>query len=164
MSATASSTTPEEQVFRAHLNGGPFQRGVARGRWRLIGVTWPYVQIAVRAAARRDGPTEYAFRFECTDYPQQAPTAQPWDEALDAPLAPANWPGGQHRVPGAFRTDWNNGTCLYLPCDRGSLVNHDQWRTQHPEMIWTPASDITLYLKVLDELLTSDDYTGPRGA
>jgi hypothetical protein len=162
--STVPPSVPEEQVFRAHLAGGPFQASVDRGRWRLLDVTWPVALIAVRAAARPNGPAEYAFRFDCTDYPQQAPTARPWDVERDAPLAPERWPGGRQRVPAVFRLDWKSGTCLYLPCDRESFIGHDPWRTQYPEMVWTPTSDITLYLRVLDELLTADDYTGPRGA
>ena len=40
----------DEQVFRAHLEAGPFQSGVDRGRWRLLSLQWPYALIAVQAA------------------------------------------------------------------------------------------------------------------
>ena len=155
---------PDQQVFRAHLEAGPFQSGVARGRWRLIGIDWPYVVIAVQAAPRDGGPDEYALRFDCSDYPQTPPTAQPWDPEQAAPLAHEKRPTGHSRVAMAFRTDWNDGRCLYLPCDRGAITGHDGWLAQHQAMIWSPDGDITQYLRIVHELLTSGDYTGPRRA
>ena len=154
----------DEQVFRAHLVAGPFQSGFDRGRWRLLALNWPHALIAIQAAERIDGPAEYALRFECTNYPQTPPTAQPWDTERDAPLPSARWPSGTNRVPLAFNSGWKNGQCLYLPCDRLSIEGHDPWRSQHPSMIWSPASDITQYLRIVHDLLTSSDYSGTRGA
>ena len=154
----------DERVFRAHLAAGPFQSGVDRGRWRLLSLAWPHAVIAVRAAERPGGPAEYALRFELTNYPQTPPTAQPWDPERNAPLEPARWPGGRSRIPPAFNPGWKGGQCLYLPCDRLSIEGHDGWRSQHPSMIWSPAGDITQYLRIVHDLLTSSDYSGPRGA
>ncbi len=154
----------DEQVFRAHLEAGSFQSGFDRGRWRLLSISWPHSVIAVQAAERDGGPPEYALRFEGTNYPQSPPTAQPWDADGDVPLPPERWPGGKTRVPLAFNPGWRGGQCLYLPCDRLSIEGHDPWRTQHPSMIWTPASDITLYLRIVHDLLNSSDYSGPRGS
>ena len=154
----------DEQVLRAHLEAGPFQSGVDRGRWRLLSLKWPYPLIAIQAADRVGGPAEYALRFECTNYPQTAPTARPWDAERNSPLPLARWPNGKSRVPLAFNPEWKDGQCLYLPCDRLSIEGHDAWRTQHPSMIWSPTSDITQYLRIVHDLLNSSDYSGPRGA
>ena len=156
--------TLDERVFRAHLEAGPFQSGVDRSRWRLVTLAWPYAVIAIRAAERPGGPAEYTLRFECSNYPQTVPTSQPWDVEHAAPLEHANWPGGRARIPLAFNPSWKNGQCLYLPCDRLSIEGHDPWRNQHPSMIWTSAADITLYLRIVYDLLNSSDYTGPRGS
>ena len=153
----------DEQVFRAHLEAGPFQNGVGRGRWRLLSLKWPHALIAIQAADRVGGPAEYVLRFECTNYPQTAPTARPWDADTNSSLPPGIWPNGKIRVPLAFNPGWKDGQCLYLPCDRLSIEGHDAWRTQHPSMIWSPASDITQYLRIVHDLLNSSDYSGPRG-
>lgn len=155
---------PDERVFRAHIAAGPFQSGVDRGRWRLLEIAWPHALIAVSAAPRAGGPEAYELRFECSNYPQSPPTAAPWDVERRAPLEHRRWPGGRSRVPLAFNPSWKGGQCLYLPCDRLSIEGHDPWRVQHPSMIWSPDRDITQYLRVVHELLTSRDYTGPRGA
>ncbi len=155
---------PDERVLRADLEKGPFVNGVDRGKWRFISINWPYIVIAVSAATREDAPGEYAFRFDCTGYPQLGPTAQLWDLELESLLPLAKWPGGKSRVPASFRPDWQGGQCLYLPCDRISLNGHDTWRHQHPEKIWSPDKDISLYLRVLHELLNSNDYTGLRSS
>jgi hypothetical protein len=154
----------DEQVFRSHIEAGPFQSGVDRGRWRLLSIEWPHVLIALRAAEREQAPDGYAFRFECSNYPQTAPTAQPWDVERGQPLEQRCWPAGRGRVQFAFNPAWNNGQCLYLPCDRLAIVGHDAWRGQHPAMIWSSASNITLYLRIVHDLLNSSEYTGTRGA
>lgn len=154
----------DERVFHAHLDRGAFQSGVDRGRWRLVSIHWPHAVIAVNAAERSNAPTEYAFRFELSDYPTSLPTAQPWDEDKSSPLLRAYWPGGNGRIPPAFNPDWKGGSCLYLPCDRYSMEGHEPWRQQHPEMIWDPSKDITHYLRIIYDLLHSEDYTGVRSA
>ena len=77
---------------------------------------------------------------------------------------PERWPGGKTRVSRSFKPGWKDGQCLYLPCDRLSIEGHDGWRTEYPSMIWSPASDITLYLRIVHDLLNSSDYSGSRGA
>ena len=159
------STMPlDEQVFRAHISDGPFQSGVALKKWQLISIDWPYVLIDVSARTNEGWPTEYCFRFECTNYPDTAVTAQPWDLKQNVPLEAGKWPGGKDRVPKVFRPDWKGGRCLYLPCDRISMNGHPDWHSRHPHLIWKPSSDITLYLDAIYELLNSSDYTGPRSA
>ena len=160
---TETPMGPDEQLVRAHLEAGPFLSGVDRGRWRLVSLRWPHVVIAIRAAERLQGVAEYGFRFECSNYPQSAPTAQPWDTDKDLPLDPARWPTGRSRLPLAFNPSWKGGQCLYLPCDRLAIDGHDAWRSQHPSMIWSARGDITQYLRIVYDLLNSSDYTGPRG-
>lgn len=154
------SFSPEEAVFREHLAGGRFRSGVAAARWRLISVAWPYAVFAVRAA---DG-IEYGLRFECGNYPHSPATARPWDVERDAPLDPNLWPRGSHRIPLAFNPAWKNGSCLYLPCDRGSIEGHQNWMHEHPSLLWNPALGVVHYLRVVHDLLNSGDYGGRRAA
>jgi len=151
----------EERVFRSHIELGPFQSGVAKGRWRLLSIDWPMVVIAIAAAPRPGAPGEYALRFDLTNYPQSPPTALPWDAVKDCRLEDQDRPTGKTRVPKAFRTNWENGDALYLPCDRVAINGHARWLDKHPEMIWSPNGDITQYIRIVHELLTSSDYTGP---
>lgn len=160
-SEDGSLRRPDERAFRQHLACGAFLRGTARGRWRLVRVAWPHAYIAVASAPRAFSPSEYSFRFELANYPQVPPTAQPWDLEHDAPLASERWPTGRSRLAAAFNPAWN-AQALYLPCDRLAIQGHDAWVTQHASMIWRPSGDITQYLFVLYELLTSGDYTGAR--
>lgn len=154
----------DEKIFRQHLDEGPFQIGVDRNKWQLVSINWPHVIINVSATPHGGWPTKYAFRFDCTNYPAVPVTAQPWDIELNGPLESGKWPGGKNRVPKVFRPDWKNGKCLYLPCDRISIEGHTNWPSKYPHLIWTPESDITLYLEAIYELLNSKDYTGPRSA
>ena len=154
---------PDEQALREHLQAGPFQLGLHEGRWRAGSITWPFVYISIVAAARDGAPAEYRFRFDCAGYPQDAPTARPWDCTANQPLAFKDWPSGASRVPAVFRPDWKDGTCLYLPCDRISAAGHENWRTDHPALQWSPARGIVMYLNELHSLLNSSDYKGVRG-
>jgi hypothetical protein len=156
---TDQQPSPDEAVFRSHLERGAYVSGVDRGRWRLISVTWPRSVFGVAAALRDAAPTELALGLELTNYPRDAPTAAFWDVDKNCRLDHQKWPTGTGRVAAAFR----HGEFLYLPCDRLALPGHDQWRGSHPWMIWTADSDITLYLGIVHDLLHSRDYTGvPR--
>jgi hypothetical protein len=160
--STETAMRPDERVLCSHLAQGAFRSGQARGRWRLVSVVWPHVFIAVTAAERPSSPPEYLFRFDCTNYPADPTNACPWDETTNSPLSKGNWPGGTERVAYAFNPDWQNGTALYLPCDRVSIQGHDAWRTQHPHLLWTPDKTICFYLGVIYDLLHSPHYTGMR--
>jgi hypothetical protein len=75
-------------------------------------------------------------------------------------LAFSEWPTGGIRFSKVFRTDWKGGSCLYLPCDRISMQGHSDWPNAYPAQWWTPKCDITHYLRIVSELLTSVVYTG----
>lgn len=156
----APPTTVDQQSLRAHLAGGLFHSGVARGRWRHVALDWPLVVIAVRAADE----VEYGLRFECSDYPRTPPTAQLWDLDARKPLATNRWPTGRDRIPLAFNPGWKNGACLYIPCDRLSIEGHAGWHHEHPSLIWNPSLGIVHYLRVVHDLLNSGDYGGCRAA
>ena len=153
---------PDERTLRAHLAAGNFRSGVARGRWSLRSITWPHVLIAVTAAQREKGPSEFCFHFECSDYPATAPTAQLWDAKAGGPLAAGLWPGGTNHVARAFNLGWNV-PAIYIPCDRLAIQGHD-WSKAAPSMLWRTDGDITQYLRVLYDLLNSSDYSGFRSS
>lgn len=147
--------TPDEGALRNDLKKGPFLLGIADHAWRLEQISWPNVSIAVRA---RDGRW-FTLHFDCANYPVAAPTACLWDLTRDVRLAVEHWPksrGG--RVGAVFNPNWQNGTALYLPCDRAALVGHDAWHTMLPALIWRPADGIAQYLEIVHELLHSYDY------
>ena len=151
---------PDERMLRLHLESGRFRSGTAAGWWRLVSLAWPHLVIGIKA---RDG-IEYGFRFHCADYPHTAVTAQPWDLEQNARLPANRWPKGHARVSYAFNPGWKNGTCLYLPCDRLSIQGHENWRHEHPALLWDPQKGICKYLGIIHELLNSSDYGGHYAA
>ena len=151
-------TAPDERALHGDLAKARFRLGQAEGRWRLLSINWPLVLICVTA---KDG-REYALRFDCAGYPQTPPTAGPWDVARNTILAFDQWPRSQGgRLGAVFRPEWKNGTALYLPCDRESIIGHDNWRTEMPSKIWSPNDGICQYLELVYELLHCRDYTTP---
>ena len=149
---------PDQRAFEADIAKAVFRLGVAEGRWRLISTTWPFVFLEVAA---RDG-LWHMLRFNCAGYPQVAPTAGPWDVVTNMILPFDRWPRGNGGwVTAVFRTNWKNGTALYLPCDRESIAGHDNWRTQMPSKIWRPEDGLVQYLELVHELLNSRDYVPP---
>lgn len=150
-------------LLESDLAASEFRCGEIEGRWRHIATPWPHVVIAVSAAPRPSAPTEYGFRFECTGYRQVPTTCQPWDLVANAPLGLKYWPTGRSIVPSVFRTNWKDGTCLYLPCDRMAIEGHGNWLHEHPGRVWNPSRGIICYLEQLHDLLTSNDYTGGCG-
>jgi hypothetical protein len=152
---------PDQRAFEADLAKAAFRLGQAEGRWRLIGVEWPLAFIGVVA---REG-SEYVLRLHCGGYPLVAPTGGPWDMKTNQILAFDLWPRGRGgRVSAVFRTDWKSGTALYFPCDRESLIGHDNWRQEMPSKIWRPADGVVQYLEIVYELLQSRDYQPPLRA
>jgi len=154
------STEPASLLLERDLAAAEFRRGALELRWRMISLTWPHVQIAVSAAERPNAPSEFVFRFDCSGYPEKAPTARLWSDGTHEPLAPKQWPTGRSIVPSVFRLDWKDGTCLYLPCDRLSIVGHENWIHEYPHRLWVPDRGIVCYLEQLHELLSSSDYSG----
>ena len=149
---------PDQRAFEADIAKPVFRLGVLEEKWRLYSVSWPFVVIEVTA---KDGRW-YALRFNYAGYPQLAPTAGPWDTVRNTVLPFDRWPRGKGgRVTAVFRTNWKSGTALYLPCDRESIVGHDNWRVEMPSKIWRPSEGLTQYLELVHELLNSRDYLPP---
>lgn len=153
---------PDHRSLMADLTSGAFLLGEHAGRWRLLDASWPFVTIEVAAAPRLRSPTGYCLRLNCLGYPNAAPTGSLWDPVTNRTLAFKEWPTGRSRVPAVFRTDWKDGSCLYIPCDRESFSGHENWRQEHADLIWRPAEGITQYLRAVHELLNSEDYQGVR--
>jgi hypothetical protein len=149
---------PDERALRADIAKPAFRLAEMESRWQLIKIAWPFIYIAVTAS---DG-CAYVLRLNCAGYPQAPPTGGPWSLEKDTILPFDRWPrskGG--RVGTVFRTNWKNGTALYLPCDRESITGHDNWRHELPSKIWRPAAGINQYLELVYELLNCPDYSPP---
>ena len=141
-----------KEALEADLNSGRFLSGSARGRWRSVRLDWPLAIIEVKA---RDGRW-FCVRLDCTGYPDQAPTGTLWDLVNGTQLPAHLWPQGG-RVSQALNPGWKGGAALYLPCDRESIVGHDQWRTDHPYLIWDPNRGVLQYIEAVHELLHSHE-------
>ncbi len=145
---------PDEQALRADLSSAPFLSGEDRGRWKFHKLEWPYLYVDIIA---RDGKS-FTLRLECSGYPASPPTGTFWDLPAGCRLAFDKWPAGGERIQMAFKPGWKDGNALYIPCDRESIIGHDAWVSQYPQMIWNPTRGITMYLGIVHNLLQSRDY------
>lgn len=145
---------PDEQSLRADLASARFLAGEDRNRWQFETLEWPFLYVSVIA---RDGRS-FVLRLNCSGFPANAPTGTFWDVDKGGRLAFADWPAGGERVRMAFRPDWKNGDALYIPCDSVTMVGHEGWVSQYPQLIWKPAKGISHYLEVVHDLLQSRDY------
>jgi hypothetical protein len=103
---------------------------------------------------------KYALRFDLTNY-DAAPTACPWDVESQEPLAPNRWPTGGE-LARVFNPDWN-ATALYMPMDRVALEGHDVWLSAPAAYLWQAGGEgIAQYLRVISDLLRSEQYSGVR--
>jgi hypothetical protein len=146
----------DEIAVRAHVASGRFLAGVARGRWRLIDLTWPVAIVAVNAAGRPASPGEWVFRIDLAGYPQDAPTIMLWDATLGQKMNGEKYPKGE-RVQQVIQPGLDYLYCAY---DRKGLAGHPEWATTYPRTSWNPTRDLTFALERLSDLLMSDDYAG----
>jgi hypothetical protein len=154
-----STAAPDERALGEAFQGPLFLAGVDAGRWRLLELAWPHALIAVSAAPRPGAPDQFVLRFELSGYPQEAPTAAPWNHEKEDLLGADERPKGG-RAGEAFNLGWHGGSALYIPCDREALREHPDWRRKYPRWAWDPAVGITLYLRLAHELLNDEDYLG----
>ena len=76
-------SSPDERALSADLAKPSFNLAVLEGRWSLVEMSWPYLFVAVTASDGRD----YVLRFDCSGYPERAPTAGLWDISKNAQLS-----------------------------------------------------------------------------
>ena len=150
---------PDEHAVRVALESAAFRSGVDDGRWRLVSLDWPIGMFAVSAAPRDNSPMEYALRIDLAGYPQQAPTAEPWNLDHDRRLADSERPKGE-RAAKVFRVDWEQGRALYAPWDRVALGGHPNWLSEHPAYVWHSGRDVVFLLRCVHDLLNDDEYLG----
>ena len=141
-----------KEELEAHLRSGRFLAGASKGRWRLIDLNWPIAFIEVGARDDRC----FTLRFECSGYPDTAPTATLWNIATNQQLDATRWPRGG-RVSNVFNPNWKGGTALYIPCDRESIPGHGNWLSEHPWLIWNPSRGLLQYIEAVCEILQSQE-------
>lgn len=152
--------TPEETLFRAHLEDVPFRSGVDRGRWGLpdgAEIVWPHCILWVQCEPRFYAPGRVCLRFELTGYPSTAPNSVPWDGEKNEVLPNEKWPKGHGHVSKVFNPGWNS-RALYAPCDGVAMAGHEPWKTAQSQWWWTADSEITLYLEFVHRCLNPLDY------
>ena len=109
---------PDQKALQCDVARPSFKLAEIEKRWRLVSMQWPFATIAVSMG----NGEELMLRFECSGYPNRAPTAGPWDTETNTVLDFYRWPKGKGgRASAVFRTDWKGGSALYLPCDRGKF-------------------------------------------
>jgi hypothetical protein len=145
---------PDERALCADLKSARFLSGEDRGRWQYHDLNWPYLFVNVRA---KDG-RNFTLRLDCSGYPGNPPTGTFWDLTTGGRLDFNKWPTGGERIRLALNPSWKEGNALYIPCDRDSIIGHDNWLTQYPQMIWNAIKGVSMYLEIVYDLLQSRDY------
>ena len=147
-------------MLKTHLEAASFLAGVDCGKWGVhssfdeIDLTHPVIWIRSDNRVVPDGRVH--LRFDSENYPQQAPTACPWDMKTNAKLASALWPKGAN-VSTVFNPAWKDHA-LYAPCDRLAMEGHDAWKALSPQWWWQPRFTIVTYLEFVYVCLNPADY------
>jgi hypothetical protein len=154
--------TPDQLLFRQHIQEPSFINGLERGMWGfgtddMDFPQWPNIVLWVEAAPKPSRPDKYHFKFDLSGYPGAAPTACPWNAVNNTRLDNASWPKGAKFVSNTFNPAWNP-CALYAPCDRLAMPGHEIWQAHFPELWWQPSFKLIIYLQFLHRLLNSSDY------
>ncbi|WNO03998.1 DUF7665 family protein [Rhodoferax mekongensis] len=153
-----SLLSPDHEALEKFFMSAAYLSGEEDGRWALRAIEWPFVFVDVFAVS---GDC-YTLRLQCDGYPMTPPTGAFWDNEKGTFLMAGLWPRVGAQRGQSFRTDWQNGTALYIPCDRHGIAGHDQWNQIYPAWVWAPNVGLTRYLNVVSELLNGADYAGPQ--
>jgi hypothetical protein len=148
---------PDEAEVRKDLQSHWFNKGVALGRWRLVGLFFPELYIAVSAAPRPESPTAFLHKMNVEGFRAIGPTGQLWHGSADRPLSAAERPLGEGAAP--YFSEF--GPCLYHPIDRLSFVG-GHWANEYHDERWRADSHLTRYLEVLHAILNDPQYAGAR--
>lgn len=148
----------DQQHLESDMEDPCFVGGLSKKAWRVVSLKWPYLLVSVRARDDR----EFAFRLECSNYPQSAPCGELWDMENNCLLAESKWPRSGY----AFRPDVKafvaNG--IYMGCDRLGLQYgvSQGWPNKTPNQVWTPGRKINFYLEQVYEKLNRQSYSPPQ--
>jgi len=142
-----------QQALLRDLQSPTFRVGVQRGKWRLMGLHFPFALFFITAAPRQNGPAGFLLRSECSGYSGIAPTSQLWHGGNNAVLDVLHRPRSAQDVMVAFSA-W--GQCLYHPIDR---LARDHWPGQFLEKQWHPHHTITFLTETVYDLLHTSEYS-----
>jgi hypothetical protein len=163
--------SPEQRLFESDLQGAPFRIGVTKGRWGFAepgaaaeGAAWPRTYFWMAAATRQNAPDRYYVELDLSGYRSVPPTGPFWDPVKRQRLEHGKWPKGKpgSRFAQVFRLGGFSGagSAFYHPYDRVARLNHNQWPSEQPHLIWTEKHTIVDYLEEFQSMLMSGDYVG----
>lgn len=145
-----------QKRLNADLAADAVQVGVALGQWKILRSEFPYVLVSFSTSRQTHLSGSVVVRFDCTDYPDRPATACAWNIDGDTPLSPDQRPRGG-RATMTFRSDWEGGRALYLPCDRMAIDSHPDWANQYPHDLWDSTKGIAEYFQLVSTILTEAD-------
>jgi hypothetical protein len=148
--------SPDECSLKSHLIEAPFLSGVDAGKWGLCGeieaIVWPTAIFWVQSEHRFMPAGRIFLKFNLQQYPQNAPTACPWDNEKNTRLDSSLWPKISGNMSGVFNPNWNP-CALYAPCDRIAMQGHHPWREKFPLWWWQSNFTIVRYLEFVHQCL-----------
>ncbi len=149
---------PDLFQFLEHLKSAEFQIGVDEAKWGVLEsdperLKWPLVYIWVAAERKQNAPDKYYFRFDLNGYPETPPTGCFWNMEKDSMLPVSERPNGKARANSVFLSGFSDSNCLYCPFDRLAQIQHENWKTEYPDIWWRPTFSIVKYLDFIHDLL-----------
>jgi len=151
--------TPDQAIWERDIGAASFLEGVARNRWSIVSLDWPFALFGITA---RDGRIFY-LRLNFAGYPTAPPTGGLWDPETETVPALNQWPTGDAVFVSVFNRGWQNGLALYMPLDRVSLNGHHDWPAQYPHLMWQPDRGLVQYIGEVHRLLNARGYHGITG-
>jgi hypothetical protein len=130
------------------LQDPSFVDGVARGRWRVADLSWPYLTVGITAGLGG----ELGMRINLEDFPAQAPAGIPWNLSGDRPAVLSELPTGGIAEQ-VFRSGWSQVHQLtpYMATERLVTMpgEHPEWLQQYPSRAWNAGRKLSFYMQQL---------------
>ncbi len=143
-------------ILEKHLDCVEFQNGIDRGKWSLLfDLSQKYPEMFVKVNSPHG---EFTLKINLEGYPAIAPLGRLWDLENDQILPANKRPTGiENQV--AFRMEYGSPTSfsLYIPCDRGAMKTHPEWKGKYPDDWWKPTDTVYKYVRFVYDILNTAD-------
>lgn len=150
----------DQQTLLAHLQKTSFLSGVEQGKWTILRLEFPVLEVLVAGTCWSGLTTTMDFQLQCDGFPAVAPFVQHWDPETKSRPAPPDQTQAPASIVDALKT-WSEKSGgydgIYRPWQRHA-ANHNGWAGKRPDLAWNRQRDLTFIMEQLYALVSEQAF------